>query len=425
MAIQAAHQTQQIASLFPGVSPGAKTYRDGTHRLVSPAETFARARRNMPAMGITRIANITGLDRIGIPVFVACRPNSRALAVAQGKGLTEDAARVSALMESIESYHGEHITLPLKYASFEDLSRDHRLVDVDSLPLSKHSLYHPLLPILWIEGFDLLCQENVWLPYEIVSTNFTVPFPTGSGCFQANSNGLASGNHLLEAISSGICEVVERDASALWTLKDHASRRQTRVDLSSVHDPHCRELLEKYQRAGVDVAVWDLTADTGIPAFRCLISEKSDNPFQALHTVYGMGCHPSRSVALVRALTEAAQTRLTVIAGSRDDIFREKYAQSLNPDSVAHRREMMLEPGAPVDFAHGPDFDGETFDADVRWELDRLNSAGIERVLVVDLTRLEFGLSVVKVVIPGLEGLAGELDYAPGARARALMEARG
>src|SRR6202020_1763686 len=91
-----------------------KQHRDGTHRLVSPETTLARVRPLRPVMGITRIANITGLDCIGIPVTMVCRPNARSLAVSQGKGLDLTAAKVSGVMESIEGYHAEHITLPLK-----------------------------------------------------------------------------------------------------------------------------------------------------------------------------------------------------------------------------------------------------------------------------------------------------------------------
>ena len=88
----------------------------------------------MPAMGITRIANVTGLDRIGIPVVMVCRPNSRSIAVSQGKGVTLDAAKASGLMESIEAWHAERIELPLKLAGSSDLSVNHRLIDIERLP---------------------------------------------------------------------------------------------------------------------------------------------------------------------------------------------------------------------------------------------------------------------------------------------------
>ena len=105
--------------------PVPKAFRAGTHRLVAPAETLGRVRTHMPGMCITRIANVTGLDSIGIPVVVVCRPNSRSLSVSQGKGLDLEAAKASALMESIEGYHAEHIDLPLRVGSYGELRRNH------------------------------------------------------------------------------------------------------------------------------------------------------------------------------------------------------------------------------------------------------------------------------------------------------------
>lgn len=84
-----------------------KGYTSGTHRTRSPATTFADYARLMPALGITRVANVTGLDHIGLPVYTAIRPTSRSLAVSQGKGLDAAAAKASALMESIEAWHAE------------------------------------------------------------------------------------------------------------------------------------------------------------------------------------------------------------------------------------------------------------------------------------------------------------------------------
>jgi ribosomal protein S12 methylthiotransferase accessory factor len=98
---------RSVSGIEPPVS---KLFRHGTHRLLAPEETVARAGRFMPVMGITRIANVTGLDRIGIPVVMVCRPNARSLAVAQGKGLDLALAKASGLMEAVEAYHAEHIT---------------------------------------------------------------------------------------------------------------------------------------------------------------------------------------------------------------------------------------------------------------------------------------------------------------------------
>ena len=401
-----------------------KVFREGTHRLLAPEKTVARVRRFMPVMGITRIANVTGLDRIGIPVVMVCRPNSRSLAVSQGKGLDLALAKASGLMESVETYHAEHITLPLKLASYEELRYTHSVADVTTLPSITDSRFHPTLQILWIEGHDLLQGERVWIPYELVHTNYTHPLPTGGGCFTPTSTGLASGNHILEAVSHGICEVVERDATTLWHAIEEEVQHKTRIDLDTVDEPTCREILGKFELAEVDVAVWDITTDVGIPAFLSRIMDRKEDRLRLLYPSVGTGCHPARHIALLRALTEAAQSRLTFIAGSRDDAIRSRYERSRDPDALQQYRARLLIPEALRSFRDAPSWDAETFDEDIVWELDRLRSVGVQQVIVVDLTQSVFTLPVVRVVIPGLEGSDHVPGYALGARAQALVEGR-
>lgn len=393
----------------------AKAYRRGTHRSVDPRQTLERIEPHLAKMGITRIANITGLDRIGIPVALACRPNSRSLSVSQGKGATLDAAKASAAMESIELFHAENIRLPLRLSSYEELRSSARVVDVAELPRAKDGLFHHRRRLLWIEGYDLLRHEKLWIPYEMVSTDFTLPFSDGYGCFPPNSNGLASGNNLLEAVSHGLCEVVERDAVALWGLSSAEQRSHTELDLNSVTDDVCCELLEKFTRAKIAVQVWDVTSDVSLPCFRCLIAESNQDPLHFGYSGRGFGCHPSRSVALSRALTEAAQARLTYIAGSRDDVSRSGYERMRRSDATSGA----LASGVPEKrgYSSGADWDESTLVDDLKRELNSLMACGISRVIVIDLTREEFQIPVAKVVVPGLEGVIFESDYSPGARA--------
>ena len=373
-------------------------------------------------MGITRIANITGLDRIGIPVVLACRPNSRSLSVSQGKGTTLDAAKASAVMESIELHHAERIRLPLRLGDYEDLRNSGNVVDVEALPQAKDGLFHEHRRLLWIEGHDLVSHKSTWVPYEMVSTDFTLPFPEGYGCFPPNSNGLASGNTLLEAISHGLCEVVERDAITLWSLRKAEERATTEIDLTSVDDEVGRELLAKFASADMNVRVWDVTSDVGLACFRCLIAESRQDPLHFGYSARGFGCHPNRAIAFARALTEAAQARLTYIAGSRDDVSRSGYERMRSAGrepSVAERQGE----AAQRRYSSVPDWDGVTLIDDLKHELDSLARCGISQVIVVDLSREEFQIPVVKVVIPGLEGVIFEEDYAPGPRAAHLTSA--
>ncbi|WP_375769634.1 YcaO-like family protein [Archangium gephyra] len=401
-----------------------KPFRAGTHRLVPPEQTLARAQRLMPVLGITRLANVTGLDTLGLPVVMVTRPNARSLSVAQGKGLTLTAAKVSGLMEAIESYHAEHITLPLKLATHQQLRFSHRLVDVAALPRCAPGGFHEHLRTLWVEGRSLFDGGSRWLPYELVHTDFTLPLPPGSGCFMMSSSGLASGNHLTEALSHGLCELLERDATTLWWLRGREEKLRTRVALESVEDPACREVLERYERAGVAVTLWDVTSDTGVAAFRCAIAPGELDPQRPLGPMGGLGCHPAREIALLRALTEAAQSRLTLISGARDDMF----SQRLEPAALRQRLRQFHEhreaAGPRRRFSEVPTHESDTFEGDVEWVLERLRAVGLGEAVGVDLSKPELGVPVVRVMVPGLEVLHELPGYTPGARARAVLAAR-
>jgi YcaO-like protein with predicted kinase domain len=180
-----------------------KQYRKGTHRTCDPLETVRRYEPVAPVIGLTRLANITGLDVIGIPVWVGIRPNSRGLSTSQGKGLTDAAAKASALMESVENWHAENIDRPVRADSYEGLRRTMPVVDLDGLSYYEDAPPRPDLPMPWIEGYDLLRNETCWVPLECVSTNYVVSARlTSANSFVQSSNGLSSGNRLLEAIAA-------------------------------------------------------------------------------------------------------------------------------------------------------------------------------------------------------------------------------
>ena len=400
---------------------GVKRYRNGTHRTVTPEQTLARVRPLMPALGITRVANVTGLDNLGIPVVMVCRPNSRSLSVSQGKGLTLAAAQASGLMEALETYHAERIDRPLKLTSLSELEDSHRLLDVSRLPVSKGSRFHSSSRILWIEGTDLGDYSSVWVPFEVVHADFTVPFPPGSGCFTASTNGLASGNHILEATVHGICEVIERDATALWRQRDGKTRNLTGLDLASVDDEACVEVIERIKAAGLTLTVWDTTTDVGVAAFYCMIAGRRDH---AAQTGDGAGCHPDRDVALLRAMTEAVQIRTTYISGARDDIPPGEYEHAYRARKQ-HLYEMVMGAHAPTRvFSDLPHYRGDTCREDCDWLLTRLGAVGLAQVTMVDLTKDELSVPVVRVVIPGLEGPDEHEGYLPGPRALAMAQGR-
>ncbi|WP_108880051.1 YcaO-like family protein [Anderseniella sp. Alg231-50] len=398
----------------------SKSYFAGTHRTVAPADTVERLKPLMSDFGITRIADVTGLDRIGIPVVMVVRPNSRSVAVSQGKGLDIASAKASGLMEAIETWHAERLVLPLKLASYRELSADHPVVQIDRLPPLEDSLFHRDQPILWIEGKNLFDRQPVWLPYEMVHTNYNIPRPTGHGCFPASTNGLASGNHILEATCHAICEVIERDASTLWHHLDPDERWATRIDVDTIDDPYCGELLRILAQAELEPVIWNMTTDTGVPAFYCLLLDENTGDG---HMGAGAGCHPAREIALSRALTEAVQTRTTYIAGSRDDLTPAEFSEAGRAEKYRYAERMMEGGDGQGNFQEIFSKLATTMEDDIEFVLAGLAAAGIDEVAVIDMTSAKYEIPVVRVVIPGLEAPHDDDGYIPGPRALSVVEA--
>jgi YcaO-like protein with predicted kinase domain len=351
-------------------------------------------------------------------VYTACRPNSRGLAVAQGKGLDESSARVSAIMEAAEHAVGEAPKTFVRLESYEDLSRKYQVADPLRLPLCKHSMFHPCATIPWVVASS--GGESCWVPYELVHTCTSVPAVPGSGAFVQSSNGLASGNNLSEATVHALYEIIERDALALWSLKEE-SQAATRVDLSTIRQPVNVRLLSRFEAADIDVILWDVTSDIDVPCFRCVIVDRQAHPkFRPMPAGFGSGCHLDPSIAVARAMCEAAQSRLTAISGARDDLTRCRYAQVQSATTFALFDRYCAEKGT-IDVARHSSRSSKSFEYDISIIESLFDRAGLGRTLVVDLSQSHLPFSVARVLVEGLEGPAESPQYNPGQRARRLF----
>lgn len=393
-------------------APAAKAYRSGTHRICTPAETLARVRPHLAACGITRVGMITGLDVIGLPVAAAYRPNSRTIAVHQGKGLDIDSAKASAVMEAIEAHHGETIALPLRLADRDEIARIGRAVDLDRLPRTNRQTTEGRL--LWLEGTELLSGETLFLPHDIVGCDYTLA-DAGQGLV-ATTNGLASGNHMIEAVLHGLCEVVERDAVALWDARPRAAQERCAIDPATIRSQAAPGLLDRFAASGMAYRIWNITSDVALPVFACLLAAEGGT--DGVQPQFGFGCHPDPDVALLRALTEAAQGRLTLISGAREDLRAAGYDEAAQPGYNRAAARRFAEP-ATANFAEAPNLAGGTLDEDLDAALAALARAGFGEIACADLTKPECGIPVARVVVPGLEGPWGP-GHLPGPRASTL-----
>src|SRR5262249_55664089 len=169
------------------------------------------------------------------------------------------------------------------------------------------------------------------------------------------------------------------------------------IDLDSLPEP-ASSLSKRFTATGIRLVIRDITSDLAVPTF---VAAAWDVPVMGpVHFHSGLGTHPDARVAMTRAITELAQSRLTVFQGVREDI-----------DRIAKRDGWVDSPAHSLWLADGPEKSFESVRTyrhddildDVNFMLDRLHAAGLEQVIAVDLTRPEVGFPVVKIIVPGLE----------------------
>lgn len=365
----------------------------GTHRVRSAEETWKWIQPVLPHCGITRVADVTWLDEIGIPVFQAVRPNARTLSVSQGKGATAMLAKVSAAMEAVELWHAENPDVSVTTATVEEIEGELGY-PLRMLPLATRHFVGPDCRFDWFPATRIDGTGPSYLPSTLLHLDSCVDGRWTPAAFRATSNGLASGNVLDEAVLHGLYEVVERDASA----RDRRHGTGRPLDLTSVDDPTACLLLERLTSAGIQVTVRFLPSPFGVPTFDVVItSSLFPVPFG------GVGTHLDAGIALCRALTEAAQSRAAAIAGTRDDIGRGPYRGAVfsSVDRSPSAPAAAYADGAAVDFTSVtatplPDIHEEAVHV-----ARRIESKTGCAPLYVDLTRPELAVPVAHVVCPG------------------------
>ncbi len=382
-----------------------KSYKKGTHRALPPEDTLARIEPKMPAAGVTRVADITGLDRIGIPVFSSIRPSAEggAISVYNGKGTTAAEARVSAMMEAIERYSAEVRNMKFLMERYSELSGTENVLNPKELILPDYVKNAEEVRIPWVRGYDLIQDEEIYVPANAVFH----PMPSEYDrvrLFRTNTNGLASGNELEEAIFHGLSEVIERDA---WSLVEITRNTGAVVNIA---ERKILNLMDKFSDADVSLLIRDITSEIGVPTFAA-VSDDTLLRDPALLTI-GMGTHTDARVALNRAITEVAQSRLTQIHGAREDTASADMRRIMGYEWMRKSNKLWFDTSAKKDFkdVNYFSFDNDDFLADITHIVKLIKEAGLERVVVVDLTRKEIGMPVVRVIVPGLEMYAVDAD---------------
>lgn len=418
-----------------------------TTRVRSLEDTLANITPICKKIGVTRICDITYLDRLYIPNYCSVLPGTEdSIWVYSGKGPTKIHAKVSALMESIERYcslSSSWSKSPISGSYFE-LSRTYKLLHPDEVVEPVESFYNDKSSIIdFIPGFDLLNGEELLVPAQLVFSRYSSKHPSVDIFPYSHTNGLASGNVIEEAICQALCEVIERDAVSIAELcassipysvleKITSSLKNTVqvgstpdisevdfVDDSSIFlDVNISEFADKFKPlkylvrrftdTGISLLIKDITQkDIGIPTFVASSVEWVSSNYG--YFAYGYGTHLDSRVALIRAITEMSQTRAVNIQGARDDCKKIEYKEN---DEI-YKRKWQFKSATPsrlrtsnkntIQFSEIKSYIMDDILDDIKFILNRLKKAGFKRVIVVDLTHPELGIPVVRVIVPGLE----------------------
>lgn len=385
----------------------------GVERSVAPRVTIRRARAVLDAIGVTKVADVTGLDRVGIPNFISVRPHDLGPGISyyNGKGRTRADAHAGALMEAVERHAGEKYDGPVIRSSPYNMRKSHPCVDPRDILVPMVRDYDENLLMEWVAGVDLLSRRKTFVPLNCVLAPY-ISYMVNS-LFFSSTNGLASGNSRLEALCHAICEVIERDAVALAMAGTHirpavaAMLADIGFNRDALPEPEhaplislaslprvAKSLVRKVQRAGLRVYLRDLSSKLGIATFGCAIVDRDSS--SAGSAFGGYGTHPDARIAATRALTEAAQSRLVWIQGGREDL-----PEVTPPRDVADHENYGL--GDMIDFRDVVSYEHASVNEDVELMIDRMRGRGFGQVVAVDLTRREVGIPVACVVVPQAE----------------------
>jgi thioglycine synthase len=417
-------------------------------RILSTEDTLSKIVPICTKMGVTRISDITFMDRLYIPNYSAVLPGTEDLFwVYGGKGATRANARASALMEAIERYSSLPGSYPrcFIHGSYSELSNSYEKVlhpaEVVEPTDQKYDDKKTIMDFLF--GYDLLTNQTVLVPAELALYRY---FPKHNAFSYSHTNGLASGNVLEEAVCHALCEVIERDAVSIADLSascipyyileqivDLLNNREKCtfttdsilkdkfVDNSSIFQDvdisnfvaqfgPIRRIVNRFAEAGIPLLVKDITQkDIGIPTFLASSIEWITKDYG--YFAKGFGTHPDARIALLRAITEVSQTRAINIQGARDDLKKINYRE--NDDIYKRKWQFMSATSSSrkgsnqykstIEFSQIKTYVNEDILCDIQLILSKLKNAGLKRAIIVDLTDPSMDVPVVRAIVPGLE----------------------
>jgi oxazoline/thiazoline synthase len=403
----------------------------GGYRTVSSRATVARFRKHVsPLTGV-----VTRLERIeaDLPMNTNYHAAHNFSAPAQnvdqlraglsggsfGKGSTAEQAEASALMEAIERYsgifQGDEIKVTRRFTDFapgdaippndillfSDAQSQHDAASTDESGETQAAPVglDPSARIEWSPVWSLRDGRFKYIP-----TTLLYFFYSGPAAFRADSNGCAAGNTIEEAIVQGFLELVERDAYAIWW---YNRSQRAEVDLSQFDDSYVRDLHAQLADAGRKLWVLDVTSDLGVPTYVAILHWMQNGQE---NIEFGSGAHFDKRIALLRTLTELNQFLAIGLMGGGS-------GEKPSLDGVTPLRlqdyPFLTPSGHPITVpgSYSPPVALDNTRDQVLACVDIARRAGLD-FLVLDQTRPDVEVPIVRVVVPGLRHFYQR--FAPG-----------
>jgi ribosomal protein S12 methylthiotransferase accessory factor len=400
---------------------GAKLVRtSGGYRTVPSWSTVARFRKHVsPLTGVvTRLERIEADLPMNTNFYAAHNFSAPAQNVDQlrsgltggsfGKGTTAEQGEASALMEAIERYsgifQGDEIRMAQRFTDFppgdaippndillfSDAQYRTRAEPTsgseDSQPVP--APFDPSAKIEWSPVWSLRDKGFKYIPTSLLYFFYSGPAP-----FMADSNGCAAGNTREEAIVQGFLELVERDAYAIWW---YNRLQRAEVDLRQVNDSYVRDLQAQLAETGRRLWVLDVTSDLGVPTYVAILHWMRNGQE---NIEFGSGAHFDPRIAVLRALTELDQfLSIGLMGGGTGE------KPSLDGTTPLHLQDypFLIPSGSPAVHSGAGlkvPLDNTREQVDACIEIAR--RAGLD-FLVLDQTRPDVEVPVVRVIVPGL-----------------------
>ncbi len=373
-----------------------KHYTYDQDKACTPVETVQRFMDKLQEVKLDILKEVKRIDtgRLDIPVyFSVCGKDAHQIIGTKkqmGKGSTPEQSRASACMELGERFSFfSFIKDPKNFitATYAEMKKsDYPLMPLEKLLQSVHDtttdvgLLEQLIsdiPIQWTWATNLGRGQEVMVPF--------------SWFFAINEfNGPSAGNTYEEAISQGICEIIERHVCAVVS---HQQLKTPLLDLTSVKDPVALELIDKFTKNGIEIYLNDFTLDTGIPTLGALAIDRSTFP-DLSEIVYTAGTTPNPDKALIRALTEVAQ-----LAG--DFHTRANYVASGLPKPLSMDEvPFITHPGSTIRLEQMADLGNDNMKIEIEGMLAALAKLGME-VYLLNTIHDQLQIPAIYTIIPG------------------------